>query len=412
MTGKKNELLRRDFLKSSLAAAAGTAVASHITDAVGESSLATNPISTRPFGKTGLELPVLGMGSSPLVAAWSRGYGSKPVGVEARAALVRHAYDRGVRYFDTARSYYDAEEVMGRGLAGVAANCVIASKVTVRTPEMVRPSVEKSLETLGVDHVDIMQIHSSGAIEHGGFQPAMKIHSELLKLRDEGLFKYIGLTTHVAFETVYKMIATGGFDQTLLTICYFNKGMNTLLSKENRGWREKCLDKAHDLGMAVVAMKVMGVSIFGRMSKTVVPDYDPALRAKLPAAAMRWVLNDERVSLLAIGMGYREEIEQNASVLSSDVALTDEDRRLLADFSAKAYQSPRIKVMGVDQDTRSPEEIAKSVVGQFDKNQDGKVSQQEVPDRLHQRFDACDGDKDGFVTLQELTDALRKTSGR
>ena len=86
----------------------------------------------------------------------------------------------------------------------------------------------------------------------------MKIHAELVKLRDEGLFRFIGLTTHVAFETVYKLIATGGFDQTLLTICYFHKGMDTLLSERNRELREKCLDKARDLGMAVVAMKVHG----------------------------------------------------------------------------------------------------------------------------------------------------------
>ncbi len=93
------------------------------------------------------------------------------------------------------------------------------------------------------------------------FEPAMKIHAELAKLRDEGLFRYIGLTTHVAFETIYKKIATGGFDQAVLTICYFNKGMDTLLSEENRACREKCLQKVHELGMAIVAMKVMGVSI-------------------------------------------------------------------------------------------------------------------------------------------------------
>ncbi len=391
---------------------AGTVAAGIRSGAASEPPPAAGQIARRPFGKKGFELPVLGMGSSPLVAAWSRGYGSKPGSVEARAALVRRAYDRGVRYFDTARSYYDAEDVMGRGLKGVASHCVIATKVTVLKPEMVRPSVEKSLETLDVDRVEIMQIHSSGAIERGGFGPAMKIHAELVKLRDEGLFKYIGLTTHVAFETVYRMIATGGFDQALLTICYFNKGMNTLLSEENRAYREKCLDKAHDLGMAVVAMKVMGVSIFGRMSTSVVRDYDRDLRARLPAAAMRWVLNDERVSLLAIGMGYDEEIEQNAATLSSDLALTGEDRRLLADYSALAYRSPRIKAMGVDQERQSPQEMARAAMGRYDANRDGMLSRSEVPPRLADYFDACDADKDGAVTMQELTNALRRRRGQ
>ena len=64
---------------------------------------------------------------------------------------------------------------------------VRSDAVTVLKPEMVRPSVEKSLQVLGVDRVDVMQIHSSGAVENLGFDGSMKIHAELVKLRDEGL---------------------------------------------------------------------------------------------------------------------------------------------------------------------------------------------------------------------------------
>jgi 1-deoxyxylulose-5-phosphate synthase len=139
---------RRDFLKTSVLAA-GLAPLTAGADPPEESRASSKPMLTRRFGKTGLALPVLGMGSSPLVAAWSRGYGSKPASVEARAALVRHAYDRGVRYFDTARTYYDAEEVMGLGVKGLASDCVLATKVTVLDPERVRPSLERSLCKIG-----------------------------------------------------------------------------------------------------------------------------------------------------------------------------------------------------------------------------------------------------------------------
>lgn len=396
---------RREFLKAGVAAAA-------LTTTAGQRLVSAQPraedIPTRPFGKTGRVLPILGMGSSAMVNAWSRGYGSRPSSVEERAALVRHAYDRGVRYLDTGRSYHDAEEVIGKGLKGVSQDCFIATKVTTRYPARVRPSVEESLRVLGVNRLDAVQIHSSGAIEHGGFGPGMEIHAELVKLREEGLLRYIGLTTHVAFETVYQMIATGGFDQALLTVRYFNKGMNTLLSEQNRAFREKYLDKARDLGMGVVAMKVMGVSIYGRMSKVVVPDCDPAKRAKLPAAAMRWALNDGRVTLLAIGMGHHEEIEQNAATLSSDLTLTEEDRELLADYSAKAYESPRLKTMGVDQQKKTAEQMAEAVIKQSDRNHDGKLSRREAPPKLARSFAECDRDGDGFVSRQELTDALRR----
>ena len=111
----------------------------------------------------------------------------------------------------------------------------------------------------------------------------MKLHAELVKLRDQKMLRFIGLTTHVAFETVYKMIATGGFDQVLLAYGYFRKGMDTLLSNPNLEFRELCLAKAHELNMAIVAMKVMGAYILGHNAKNVVPDYDKKAFDKLPA---------------------------------------------------------------------------------------------------------------------------------
>ncbi len=342
-----NRIGRREFLKATLLGAASAAVLGPPAFAAGQplqpADKANTGLPTRQFGKTGRSLPVLGMGSSPLVAVWARGYGAEPRSVEDRAALVRHAYDRGVRYFDTARGYYDAEQVMGLGLKEVRANCFVATKVA-QGPSMVRASVEKSLQTLGMDYVDLVQIHSP-AIERLGFEGAMKMHAELLKLRDAGLCRYIGLTTHVAFETVHKLIATGGFDQVLLAYSYLRKGMDTLLSERNLGFRERCLAKACELKMGVVAMKVLAASILGRMSKFTVPDYAPAARAKLPGAAMRWVLNDPRVSLLNVGMGHPEEVDQNAAMLASALTLTEADRALLTDYSERVYQSDRVRKM-------------------------------------------------------------------
>ena len=344
-----NRIGRRELLKTILLGAASAAAVDQpacVAEQPPQPAEKANPkLPIRMFGKTGRSLPILGMGSSPLVAVWARGYGAEPGSVEKRAALVRHAYDHGVRYFDTARGYYDAEQVMGVGLKEVRANCFVATKVA-QGPSMVRASVEKSLQMLGMDHVDLVQIHSP-AIERLGFEGAMKMHAELIKLRDAGLLRYIGLTTHVAFETVHKLIATGGFDQVLLAYSHLHKGMDTLLSERNLGFRERCLAKAGELKMGVVAMKVLAASILGRMSKYTVPDYDPAARAKLPGAAMRWVLNDPRVSLLNIGMGHAEEVDQNAAMLAADLTLTDADRALLTDYSERAYKSERFRKMRI-----------------------------------------------------------------
>jgi uncharacterized protein len=213
-------------------------------------------------------------------------------------------------------------------------------------PGQVRKSVETSLEQLDTDYVDCVQIHSP-AIERVGFEGAMKLHAELVKLRDERMLRFIGLTTHVAFEDVLKMIATGGFDQVLLANGYFRKGMDTILSNRKVEYRDMCLAKAADLGMAIVAMKVLGANIFSHNSKNLVANAEPAQLEKLPAAAIRWVLQDPRISLLNIGVSMPSDIDRNLATLTGNLAFTNEDRTLLADFSAKAYEAEFVQKMKV-----------------------------------------------------------------
>lgn len=353
MSHDQNELKRRTFLKSGLLAAAGASALgqsttrAQSTDAPAEkSAVSPQGIPMRPFGKTGHTLPVLGIGGSAMVRMFAPAYGIDLLSMEERAAMVRHGYDRGIRYFDTARVYGESEEIMGAGLKGVRENCYIATKCHDPRPENVRQRVETSLEKLGVDWVDCVQIHSP-AIERVGFEGAMKLHAELVKLKDEGLLKFIGLTTHIAFEPVHQMIATGGFDQVLMAYGYFKKGMDTMLSNKKLENRELCLAKAHDLGMAIVAMKVLGANIISHNSSKVLPDYDEEKRAKLPAAAIRWTLNDHRVSMLNIGVSYPSDVDKNLATLTGDVTYTNEDSQLLADFCTRAYESEFVKQMRV-----------------------------------------------------------------
>ena len=109
-------------------------------------------------------------------------------------------------------------------------------------------------------------------------------------------------------------------------------------------------------------------------------------------------------------MGYSEEIERNAATLSSDLMLTEEDKRLLVDYSAKAYQSPRIQAMGVD--LPSSEDLATKAIKQNDKDGDGRLSRQEFPSGQRKYFDACDRNKDGYASLPELTEAIKRRRGR
>lgn len=348
MVDRPRDPARRDFLKSGLLAAAGTALAGSTAAAVqlpaGELKRNEAGIPVRPFGKTGHVLPILGMGGSAFVRMFIQAYGVPLLPMDQRVEIVKHAYNRGIRYFDTARVYGESESIVGQGLKGVRDDCYVATKCHTTEPGQVRASVEKSLSDLGMDYVDCVQIHSP-AIERVGVEGAMKIHAELVKLRDEGLLRFIGLTTHVAFKEVHELICTDGFDQVLLAYGYFRKGMDTMLSNTNLEYRELCLSAAHERNMAIVAMKVMGANILSHNSPNVVAEYDAERRAALPAAAIRWVMQDDRVSMLNIGVSMTSDIDQNLATLQSDLRYTNEDAELLADFCRQAYESAMVKEM-------------------------------------------------------------------
>jgi predicted aldo/keto reductase-like oxidoreductase len=348
------DMKRRSFLKSGLAAAGGAVLGLGIVG-TGRAEAAVarrkrirvgDAIPTRKFGNTGHTLPVLGMGGSALVGMWAGAYGVELGDVEQRAQMVRAAYDKGVRYFDTARVYGESERVMGMGLVEVRENVYLATKVANPDPAKTRESVETSLRELGTDYVDCVQIHSP-AIEWAGVDGAMRIHAELEKLKAEGLTRFIGLTTHVAFERVLSMISTGGFDQVLLAYGYFRKGMDQMLSDRNIEFRNMCLAEAHERGMAIVAMKVLGANIMSHNAPNIVPDYDAAKLERIPAAAIRWVLQDQRVSMLNIGVSVPGDLEANITTLTGDTELTSDDRSILADFSAGAYENEMVKAMRV-----------------------------------------------------------------
>jgi aryl-alcohol dehydrogenase-like predicted oxidoreductase len=301
----------------------------------------------RKFGKTGYSFPVLGHGGSAMMEREYSYYGlNDPPSREDRVKMVRDAYDKGVRYFDTARIYAESETLMGEGLKDVRDSVFIASKVMVDDPAKVRASVEKSLEELQTDHVDLMQIH--GPMIEGLDMPVlMKEYEELVKLRDEGLIRFIGITGHNAFHKMYELIDTKGFDSVLIEYGYFRKGYNTRHSEVQVEWRQNCVAKAHELEMGIVAMKVLGAWIFNHNAKNVVPEYDVAAVKQLPGAAIRWVLSDPRISVLNIGVSYPTDIDENIKIVTGDTELTMADRQLLADFSAKAYQTDRVKALEV-----------------------------------------------------------------
>jgi predicted aldo/keto reductase-like oxidoreductase len=176
----------------------------------------------------------------------------------------------------------------------------------------------------------------------------MKIHAQLVKLRDEKVTRFLGLSAHSYFDKALTLIGTGGFDQCMLSYGYIPRGYDLIWSARMSTLRDACLAKAHELGMGIVAMKVIGAGLLGAWSGHVVPGFGKQRLQHLPGAAIRHVLQDGRVHLLCVGMRLKEEIDANLKILAGEATYTPEDRALLAEFSAKLYDTDAVKKLRME----------------------------------------------------------------
>lgn len=150
------------------------------------------------------------------------------------------------------------------------------------------------------------------------------------------------------FDKALALIDSGGFEMCMLSYGYMPRGYNSVWTPRMTKLRDDCLARAHEAGMGIVAMKVIGGGWLGRWSGYLVPGFDKRRLAHLPGAAIRHVLQDKRVDLLAIGMHLQSQIDANLKTLTGDAICTPQDRTLLAEFSARLYETDAIKKMRIE----------------------------------------------------------------
>jgi predicted aldo/keto reductase-like oxidoreductase len=344
-TGLDRNVDRRDFLKTGVATVIGSVAVGIASGAVSKEKKndAGDAIPTRVLGKTGVKLPILGYGGAGLVKVWG-----SPLSVEDRMKLVRYAYDRGVRYYDTAVNYMESQSILGEALKDVRDKVFLTSKVEVTKADRTRKAFEKVLGEMKTDYLDAILIHGTPGLEQITVAEAMKVRGELVKLRDEGAVRFIGFSAHSYFDKALVLIESDGFDLCMLSYGYIPRGHNQIWTARMTELRNACIAKAHERDMGIVAMKVVGGGILGAWSGYIVPGFDKKRLKELPAAAIRHVLQDQRIHLLTIGMRLKEEVDANIKTLSGDATYTLDDRALLTEFCAKAYNTDAIKRMKID----------------------------------------------------------------
>ncbi len=292
-------------------------------------------MNRRKLGKTGIEIPEIGMGCWAIGGV---GYGT--VSETDALETLEAAWDGGVRFFDTADTYGEgrSEKLIAQLLRGKNRNeVVIASKGGVDfyppaagqvkgghkknfDPDYLRFACEESLKRLGTDHIDFYQLHNPAPdiVQKGAAVAA------LVEMKKAGKIKYIGLSLHTVAETLWAIKHVKEIDSLQLIFNIFDQRM-----------RIDVFERAKEKGIAVVVREPLasGILTGKHSSETLFPKDDHRRRyskeklavdfeklAKVQAivgdvplaqAALEFVLSEPAVSVIIPGAKNQEQIRQN-----------------------------------------------------------------------------------------------------
>jgi aryl-alcohol dehydrogenase-like predicted oxidoreductase len=221
----------------------------------------------RALGKTGISVSALGFGCGNVGGLMVRG----TPGQQRQA--VQRALDAGITYFDTAALYGNgqSEQNLGRVLTELDAwnRVAVGTKVRLSAEDLrnpaasVRASLVASLQRLGRDSVDLLQLHNQLRAETdasgqgvGGDQLAA-VMDELQALVDEGLTRHAGCTGLGETAAVHAALKSGRFE-TMQS--YFNAINPSAGHAGHSGGgqdMEGAIDVAAEHGVGVIAIRVM-----------------------------------------------------------------------------------------------------------------------------------------------------------
>jgi predicted aldo/keto reductase-like oxidoreductase len=292
---------RRTFLRSGTLAAA--AAAGLGPTARGQDD-APRPMTLprRPLGKTGVDVTILDQGTG------------KGRDVDR---LLRLGFARGVRSFDTSETYH-SEGAFKKWFAQapeVRKQIFLVTKDSPKTPEQLPAMLDKRLEALGTDYVDLIFIHSFGdnhpldvAID---FVKSKALRKASEAVKKAGKARFVGISTH------HK-------DRAQLITAAAEAGIVDAIMLQYRPWLDKdsplnrAIDVAHEKGIGLISMKQIAGTYLGDKPKGNILDdvvkKVPLLKEKKLTpfqGLLHAIWSDERLSAVCVSMNNTDHIREN-----------------------------------------------------------------------------------------------------
>ena len=269
-------------------------------------------LKKRRLGRTGLIVTELGLGAMDTPQS--------PEGADT----ITSALDHGINFVDTAREYVGSEYLIAQAVrARGAEGFHVATKTFNHTADGSQRDVDKSLSFLGVDRIDLYQLHDISTMDawdevtqEDGALDGLKI----AQYRE--LIDHIGISSH-SVEVLRVAITSGEFDAVMLEYSAFFTETEPLIE----------LATEHDVG--VIVMRPLGGS--GRtsvMRGRIAEGYTGPLT---PANLLRYVLSNPGVSVAIPGARYPSRISENVATASAYEPVGAAERQAIEEEAARLY---------------------------------------------------------------------------
>ncbi len=225
-------------------------------------------------------------------------YGAAALGSmnqEQADETLQMALDAGVNHIDTAAGYGDSELRLAPFLAEHRSRVFLATKTEHRTASDARSSLERSLQRLGVDQVDLIQLHN--LVEEDEWRTTFAAGGALEALvaaRDEGLCRFIGVTGHGTRICAMHLrsLAEFGFDSVLFP---YNPSMLSI--DQYRSDCEQLRARCAERNIAVQTIKSIARRRWADDSSPHYSWYEPLTDPAAIERAVRFVLNEDDLFL-------------------------------------------------------------------------------------------------------------------
>jgi len=303
-----NRFSRRQFLAGAAAATGAAAFGGRFAWAAADGSKVTAGTDLVALGRTGIKSTVLGIGTG------TRGGREQcSMGPDGFSRLLRHGYERGIRYIDTADMYkssdYKAHMLVRDAIKGLPREeFFIQTKTRAKDAEAAKADIERFRQELGTDYFDSLLMHCMTTKPWpNDMRPVMDV---LHEAKAKGIVRAVGVSCH-GYDPLVSSSECDWCDVHLVRINPFGDKMDLQSAEEPDSQIKPAniaaqIKKMHKLNHGVIGMKVFGETGFDSPEKRL--------------ESLKYVLGLGAVQAFTIGFTSTQQIDETLAMIEKALA--------------------------------------------------------------------------------------------